>query len=211
MKGTLVVMSSNREIEPRTNQVMRRLSELGSLTMLELGSADVAFARCRALSWACNQLREHPERDMVLMLDDDMDVPTDTAQQLVALARTLDCAVSAVYSTATRKVAAQRYALRQGRWLVGLGCLAIPRTLLLSLEERCESFELRGMVYSAFTWCGPENGSWVAEDWRLSMRLGGVHLAPLAVGHIKKTSLWPSPNTLQRLADGEKEIDDEEA
>jgi hypothetical protein len=86
-------------------------------------------------------------------------------------------------------------------WLVGLGCVAIPRALLLELEERSESFELSGKFYRAFTWCGPEKGTWIAEDFRLSINLGGVHLCPLAVGHIKKGALWPDDETIERLTE----------
>jgi hypothetical protein len=169
--------------------------------LLETGSSDVAFARCRALSWACETLREYPERDVVLMLDDDMEVPAETAQRLVDDARSLGRACSAVYATLNSKVAAARWHERPGLWLVGLGCVAIPRALLLELEERAESFEVNGRFYSAFTWSGPEDGSWIAEDFRLSKNLGGVRLCPLAVGHIKKGALWPDDETLARLAD----------
>ena len=71
MKNTLVVMSSNRELEKQTKATLQNLSNLGAMLLMERGSADVAFARCRALSWACEKLREHPERDVVLMIDDD--------------------------------------------------------------------------------------------------------------------------------------------
>jgi hypothetical protein len=155
------------------------------------------------LSWACETLREHPDRDMVLMLDDDMEVPTETAQSLVDQASSRGRACSAVYATLNSKVAAARWPERPGLWLVGLGCVAIPRELLLDLEERAESFEVNGRFYSAFTWSGPEDGSWIAEDFRLSKNLGGVHLCPLAVGHIKKGALWPDDETLARLANTE--------
>jgi hypothetical protein len=75
-----------------------------------------------------------------------------------------------------------------------------PRALLLDLEQRSESFELNGKFYSAFTWCGPEKGGRVAEDFRLSINLGSVHLCPLAVGRIKKGALWPDDETLDQLA-----------
>jgi len=200
MNKTLVVMSSNREVEKQTKHTLQNLANLGAMLLMETGSADVAFARCRALSWACDTLREHPDRDIVLMLDDDMDVPVETAQALADKARELGRACSAVYATLTAKVAAARWAERPGLWLVGLGCVAIPRALLLELEERSESFELNGKFYSAFTWCGPEKGGWIAEDFRLSINLGGVHLCPLAVGHIKKGALWPDDETLEQLA-----------
>jgi hypothetical protein len=203
MKSTIVVMSSNREIEAATKKTLQNLTDLGAVVLLETGSSDVAFARCRALSWTCDTLREQPERDVILMLDDDMDVPVETAQALVDEARRTRRACSAVYATLRSKVAAVRWSERPGLWLVGLGCVAIPRALLLDLEERCESFEINGRFYSAFTWCGPEDGSWVAEDFRLSKNLGGVTLCPLAVGHIKKGALWPDDETLARVASPE--------
>jgi hypothetical protein len=201
MKNSIIVMSSNREMEAATKKTLQALTDGGALVLLETGSSDVAFARCRALSWACETLREYPERDVVLMLDDDMEVPAETAQRLVDEARSLGRACSAVYATLNSKVAAARWHERPGLWLVGLGCVAIPRALLLELEERAESFEVNGRFYSAFTWSGPEDGSWVAEDFRLSKNLGGVRLCPLAVGHIKKGALWPDDETLARLAD----------
>lgn len=200
MKNTIIVMSSNREIETATKRTLQSLTDLGAIVLLETGSADVAFARCRALSWACEKLREYPERDVVLMLDDDMDVPAETAQTLADRARETGRACSAVYSTLTARVAAARWPGHPGLWLVGLGCVAIPRALLLDLEERSESFEVNGRVYSALTWSGPEDGNWVGEDFRLSKNLGGVHLCPLAVGHIKKGALWPDEETLAQLA-----------
>jgi hypothetical protein len=200
VKHTLIVMSSNRELEKQTKASLQGLTSLGAMLLLETGSSDVAFARCRALSWACEALREHPDRDVVLMLDDDMEVPAETAQALVNRARELGRACSAVYATLTSNVAAVRWAERPGLWLVGLGSLAIPRAPLLELEARSVPFQVRGDSHRAFTWNGPANGAWVAEDFRLSMRLGGVHLCPLAVGHIKKGALWPDDATLSELA-----------
>lgn len=199
MKNTLIVMSSNREIEKQTKLTLQNLASLGALVLMETGSADVAFARCRALSWACEKLREYPERDVVLMLDDDMEVPPETAQALADKARELGRACSAVYATLTAKVAASRWPGHPRLWLVGLGCVAIPRALLLELEQRSERFELDGRAYRAFTWCGPESGRWIAEDFRLSINLGGVHLCPLPVGHIKKGALWPDDETIEQL------------
>lgn len=200
MKNTLVVMSSNRELEKQTRNTLKNLVNLGAMVLMETGSAEVAFARCRALSWACEKLGEYPDRDIVLMLDDDMEVPAETAQALADNARELGRACSAVYATLTAKVAAARWVDHPGLWLVGLGCVAIPRALLLDLEQRSESFELDDKSYRAFTWSGPENGAWVAEDFRLSINLGGVHLCPLPVGHIKKGALWPDDETMERLA-----------
>src|SRR3954454_15707957 len=116
MKNTIVVMSSNRELEKQTRNTLQSLGNLGAMLLMESGSADVAFARCRALSWACEKLREYPERDIVLMLDDDMDVPTQTAQALVDKARELGRSCSAVYATLTANVAASRWLDHPGLW-----------------------------------------------------------------------------------------------
>src|SRR3954468_20022636 len=158
MKSTLVVMSSNPEVEKQSRTTLQNLAGLGAMLLMETGSADVAFARCRALSWACEKLREYPERDVVLMLDDDMEVPVETAQALTDKARELGRACSAVYATLTAHMAASRWPEHPDLWLVGLGCVAIPCALLLELEERSESFEVDGTVYRAFTWSGPEKG-----------------------------------------------------
>lgn len=198
MKSTVVVMSSNRSMEPQTKETLNALAQKGANLLMESGSPDVAFARNRALSFACNYLRENPERRTVLMVDDDMQFPPETAQELVNKSRELGRACSAVYATISKKVAAARW--KPGLWVVGLGCLAIPRELLLELEERSESFEMLGKFYTAFTWCGPSKGEWIGEDFRLSMNLGGVHLCPLPVGHIKKGSLWPDDETIAELA-----------
>jgi hypothetical protein len=203
MKNTLVVMSSNREVERQTRATLQNLANQGAMLLMETGSSDVAFARCRALTWACEKLREYPDRDMVLMLDDDMEVPFETAQALTDKARELGRPCSAAYATLTANLAAARWAEHPGLWLVGLGCVAIPRALLLELEARSASFEVSGKAYRAFTWSGPDQGGWVAEDFRLSINLGGVHLCPLAVGHIKKGALWPDDETIDRLTKGQ--------
>lgn len=207
MKGTLIVMSSNREMEPETRASLQVLRRAGAGFLLQAGVPDVAMARCQALSFACEALRgDAADRDVVLMLDDDMEVDLDAAQAVVTQARIRKCATAAAYATKMSTLAGTRWKESPipGRWLVGLGCVAIPSRLLLHLEKRSESFEIQGKVYSAFTWCGPEKGTWVAEDYRLSIRLGGVDLLPIAVGHIKKATLLPDDETLQRIAKNEE-------
>lgn len=202
MKKTLIVMSSNREVEGRTRESVDALCAVGAQLLLERGSSCVCFARCRALSLACEALRgKCADRDMVLMVDDDMEIERETAQKVVDEARSSGVPTSAAYATIVSKLAGSTWKGHPGRWLVGLGCLAIPVPALLELERRSESFEMYNKAYSAFTWVGAENGEWVGEDYRLSMNLGGVHLLPLSVGHIKKWRIQPDADTLQRIAD----------
>lgn len=204
MKKTLIAMSSyTGELEPETRESLKLLRAAGAGFLLQAGVPDVAMARCQALSFACEALRgAAADCDVVLMLDADMEVDVETAQIVVTQARIRKCATSAAYATKMSTLAGTRWkeGPTPGRWLVGLGCVAIPKRLLFELEEQSESFEMRGKAYSAFTWCGPEKGTWVAEDYRLSMRLGGVDLLPVAAGHIKKTTLLPDDDTLRRIA-----------
>ena len=199
MKTTMVLMSSNRELEPQTKETCRELQQAGAMRLVETGSTDVALARNRALSFACEKLREYPERDVVLMLDDDMAVPLDTAERVVSVARELGVATSAIYATKGSKLAGCRWAEKPGRWLVGLGCVAVPSRLLLELEERSDSFEFAGHFFSQFTWSAAEQGQWIGEDYRLCRRLGGVLLLPVAVGHVKKGELWPDDETIAEV------------
>lgn len=201
MKRTLIVMSSNREVEMRTQDSLAALQRAGGLLLVERGSACVAFARCRALSLACELLQgAHADRDVVLMVDDDMEIELETAQKVVDAARSSGVASSAAYATVASRLAGTRWRERPDRWLVGLGCLAIPTPLLLELEQESASFEMNGKAYSEFTWTGAEKGEWIGEDYRLSQRLGGVNLLPLAVGHIKKWRIAPDQETLNEIA-----------
>lgn len=221
MNRTLIVVSSNREWEQATKDSVKELRKAGAQLLHESGSSCVTFARNRALSLACEALRGAcADRDTVLMLDDDMDVSLETAQRVVDAARSTGVPASAAYATIVGTLAGSRWpeastsrtiasALRVPRaevpmlWRTGLGCLAIPVAALLELERASESFEMRGKVYSEFTWTGAEAGEWVAEDFRLCMQLGGVQLLPVAVGHIKKWPIWPDDDTLARIAQGD--------
>lgn len=211
MGNVLVLMATNRELEPQTRQCVAAMRRLGAAYLAVQGHSDVTQARNHELSLGCEALRNHPERDAVLMLDDDMVVPPETALELVREALASGHACSAAYATAGAKLAGGRWRPRGGgdwteglkeRWLMGLGCIAIPAPLLLQLERESASYEVLGKVYSEFTWSKAEDGGWVAEDFRLSKRLGGVRLLPIGVGHVKKGELWPDDETIAAIAEG---------
>ncbi len=48
MKNTIVVMSSNREVERQTRSTLQNLASLGAMLLMETGSADVASTQRRA-------------------------------------------------------------------------------------------------------------------------------------------------------------------
>lgn len=202
MKKTVVVVSSNREWEPQTRASVQAMREAGAKLLHETGSSSVTFARNRALSLTCEHLRGAlSDRDVVLMVDDDMEISLDSAQHVVDVARRSGVGASAAYATAVSTLAGCRWKAHPGRWLAGCGCLAIPVPLLLELESQSEVFAVDRKSYRAFTWDQALEGEWVGEDYRLCMRLGGVQMLPIGVGHIKKWPLWPDAETLQRIAD----------
>ncbi len=219
MQHTLIVTLSNRAPVPEFDQTIALLRQLGAQYQLCPGWSDVSQGRSAALSAACYYLRKNgwptlptpgaglPERDMVLLMDDDMAINPGDVQLLVDSARASGVACSAVYAAADANVKEQRGSLagcklegKPGRWTMGLGCIAIPASLLLELELQSEKFEMRGQQFSEFTWSCAENGRWIAEDYRLCLRLGGVRLLPIQAGHKKAILLWPDDETLAEVA-----------
>ena len=206
MNGVILLISSNRQMAVPTATCVNEMRRAGAQLILEMGSSDVSQARNSALNAACKALHERPELDCVLMLDDDIICPLGVARELVGEARSSGVACSAAYATGDARLAGSRWfqdgkpwADGRVRWQVGLGCLAIPRALLLELEQKSESYEVRGRVLTMFTWSKAENGEWVAEDYRLSRQLGGVNLMPLGVGHWKHGEYFPDDETLAAI------------
>lgn len=212
MKNIVLVTSSNREAEKHTRRLWLALQQQGAIFAEQTGSPDVAFARNMALSAACNALRNFPEREAVVMMDDDMIGPPKSIERLVEAALKTGKACSAVYATQSAHLAATRWRIKgevqrdaDGRslWFVGLGLIAIPRDLLLAVEARRPSFKYKDKVLTAFCEAGVIDGEWLAEDYQLSRNLGGVRLEPIGFGHIKKTPLWPDQETLDLIAKDE--------
>lgn len=208
MQNVILVTSSNRSPEKHTGRMFAQLERLGAAHVKQDGSPDVAFARCMALTAACEVLRAHPSRDVVLMVDDDMIGSVENIAELCTRATGTGRACSGIYATQSGHLAATRWRVQglqqrdeDGRmlWLVGLGMVAIPRALLLHVDEQLPKFRYRDQVLTAFTGCGAEDGEWMAEDYQLSRNLGGVRLEGLAFGHIKKMPLWPDQETIDKL------------
>lgn len=206
MNRTIVVLSRNRPMLDRTRHCVHELMRGGALFLEQSGTADVALARCDALTSACETIRRQNEvadlmkpRDTVLMVDDDMLFSIDQAQALVQHSRETGVASSAMYATLSSTLAATRIG-GTDRWLTGLGLLAIPVGALLALERDSETFKMGGeRVYTAFTWSGPEKEAWYSEDYRLCQRLGGVYMLPIAVGHLKVLPIYPDDETIAAI------------
>lgn len=212
MKNLVLVTSSNRNPERHTARLWQALRSAGAVHVAQEGSPDVAFARNMALTWAVELLQKNETLDVVLMMDDDMVSQLDTVQTLAARAIASRRPCSGVYATQSGHLAATRWKVggvqrrdADGRmlWLVGLGCLAIPRAVLLDFYARAERFTYRNEVLTQFCWTKAESGEWWAEDYVLSRNLGGVRLEALGFGHVKKVPLWADAETLQAIASDE--------
>ena len=153
MKKTIVIFSSNREVEQRTKICLSQARQAGALLLEQRGTSDVSVARNIALTGACERLRER-KHDTVLMVDDDMVWAPQDAQSIVTASRR-GTAVSAIYSSYTAQsetvsIAAQyipkerEMPKRRGSWVTGLGLIAIPAELLLELERSSEKFRTGG-------------------------------------------------------------------
>lgn len=206
MKQTIISTLSNREPADEFRLTVAALQSLGAVYQKCPGWSDVAEGRCVQLSSAVEVVRENKygERDIVLVMDDDMAIQPSDVQELINEARHSGIACAAVYPTAEVKEQRGRIAGCQlkgvpGRWLTGLGCLAIPVPALLELERESEKFELRGASITEYTWACAERGEWYSEDYRLCLRLGGVRLLPIPCGHKKPIVLWPDTETLEEV------------
>lgn len=200
MRGVIVVYSTNRPVERETYATLLALGKAGADIIEQVGSPDVVLARNVALNLVVERLWQDSERDVVFMVDDDMIFPLELAQDLVDAARATGDPVSACYVDTRGRIAAQPY--HDGKFLVGLGCLAVPAKKLLDLFKRSRKLEIHGALdMREFTWSGrsEEAIEYVTEDFRLCMRLGGARLLPLPAGHIKKRVLFPTQEGMEKF------------
>ncbi len=231
MNRTVIAISYNRHMQEGTRACLMALMKAGAQLVQQTGSADVALARNMALTMALRSLvtlnraraeqrppanihpaaeaqwEAEPLYDTVLMVDDDMVFTLDQAQELVTHARETGVGASAMYATMNGTLAATRLFTpppEQQRWLVGLGLLAIPGALLQKVAKASPSFDIHGEQQAEFTWSATMRGRWYSEDYTLCRRLGGVHLLPIAVGHLKTIPLYPAEETVTCIAEGRR-------
>lgn len=201
MKKTLAICTSHRGASDPTLEGLRALSAAGCLVRVWHGLADVALARNIYMTRGL-EIAKQSQRSVILLVDDDMKFDVETAQLLVDRARTSGAPVSAAYATANAHLAATTF--NGGKWLVGLGFLAVPVERLQALADSSPRVEtVNGEFCHPFTWTGPERDGdrpfWLSEDYRLSQRLGGVILEPVAVGHVKQIPIYPDTKTLEEI------------
>ena len=196
MKRTLLVYSCNHTLQLKTGAAIGACSQAGAAIVEQAGTSDVAVARNAALTMACAVL-DQGHHDVVLMVDADMGFTLQQAQCIVDHVRKTGVAASGCYIVGSEnkaRLAATPY--QNGRWLTGLGFVAIPAAMLLKLRElspkfKCAEGELHEFTSSGVTISTEGERIWITEDTRLTSRLGGVELLPMAIGHIKTAMMMP--------------------
>jgi len=227
MNRTVIAISYNRSMQEATRKTLGALMGAGAKLVQQTGSADVSLARNQALTMALRVLaslnRERlntkppldqlpewaapPLFDTVLMIDDDIACTVDQAQELVTHARETGVPASAMYSTINAALAGTRLFTPPGersRWVVGLGLLAIPAAVLVKLAKASVHFDLHGEEQVEFTWSGTIRGKWHSEDYTFCRRLGGVHLLPIPVAHMKTIPLYPHADSVACIKEGRR-------
>lgn len=181
----------------------------------------VALARNRALT-AALQLALQSGAPVVVCIDDDMVFSSETFGRLVRLASDLGRPVSGMYATAHGTLAARQApdlvpiqvdGMERTAWLTGGGMLAIPTSLLEEIAAEVGTIREQTGSFHPFCRAGVRatdsrgnilsEPTWESEDYALSRVLGGVHLAPLGVGHVKPIVIWPDAETVRRVREGE--------
>lgn len=201
------------QVRPECQESLDRLK---GAHVVKLGNqSDVCQARSALYTHVVKHYRDRC--DFVLLVDDDIRFSEEAAVDLLALCDLLLHAVSGVYCSTTKQLTASRSVPplfdAQGKelWLAGLGFMAIPMVQFAELADSLEPVLLLNQWVHEFCTSGGYNGRWEPDDYSLCRRLGGVHLAPIGVAHMKVCGLEPDAETLRRIAEGEPLDDDPNA
>lgn len=204
LTGVCVVIPTREGLPQQASNCLQDLLVLGARRIVLAGCADIALARNLLITRALDT-RVDGEHTL-LLLDDDILYDRATIQLLVERSRAAKATVSAVYATNDGHVAARPYG---GRWLTGLGCLAVPMSVMIRAASNLLRLKsARGQ--DLYPFCQSRylaNGDrflgpcWLSEDQWFCRSLGGVEIAPLKVQHFKRMALVPDDATMQRLFD----------
>ena len=206
MKNLVIVIATNR---PQPNEKLLKslvsFAARGTAIIQHVGTTDVALARNISLTLVHDVLKQG-QHNMVLMLDDDMVFTDDDVIEVVKHAYESGRPTSACYVMANGSLVARR---KNGKWMTGLGFLAVPAKVLLNLAESSETFrcpidEHKSLDIIKFTECRIVKREWQGEDYVFCERLGGVDVVPVGVGHIKQQILKPSTPHLKDFLDGQE-------
>lgn len=202
MNRTAIVCVTWKGPSEPTRAAIAALELRGAESLIYAGVTDVSLARSMALTHVLGLLEGNTRIETLLMLDDDVEPEPDDAQRLVDVSRTWG-AVSGVYGTSERKIAASKHPTQEGRYLTGLGFFAVPVKQLRRLQAWKSKMHHAGRDLTPFCCTGrhPDSvpGMWTSEDYWLCLDLGGVVLAPIPAAHHKTMPIVPGAAALEAI------------
>lgn len=202
----LIITVASRDEMP--GKFRKKVYSLKPNALVEVnGISDVALARNAQLT-DTEQVWE--DNSVILMLDDDIDISTSEAAldiyELISRAITSGRPTSALYVDRDGKPTCSPFPDKPGKWLAGLGVMAIPVQCLRDLKKLSVETSARGKRITCYTASKPMNinnkWEWSSEDYTLCMYLGGVNLEPdLRFGHRKMLPIFPSDSMSRKLSE----------
>ena len=201
MQRTLITVPTHRGItHQETKESIRQLCLRGAELLVANDISDIAGGRSWLLSTALRKA-EAEDKDVILMVDDDITFTPRQAEVLVSVTRDTNVPSSGVYPTRDGNLTAMRW--RPFRWLVGLGFAAITTKRLRELADSLRPVRYRENEEPVWPFCEShacyELGMWLSEDYDFSAKLGGFQLVSIPVGHLKVLPLTASKEDVDRV------------
>ena len=194
---TAILVCSHTAISGPTQVMLDACRRDGAQLQTLYGVSDIALARNRILTVSLEAIKR-TTLDTVLLIDDDISAPLSHVQELVHESRSRKLPVSGVYANAEGIPNAIEWPLT-GKWLTGLGFIAIPVAALEALKARTvegnSGEDIKLFCQSGYHVERP--GFWTSEDYWLCLQLGGVMLAPIPADHYKRVPVHVSRETAE--------------
>lgn len=202
MKRTLVLLLTYRGAAEDTRLSLEALQRSGARSWGLKGTADVALGRSWLLSEAL-RISAGTDIDTFLCIDDDMVFHVEDAEALVGASRESGDLVSGIYGTSKASAALTKW--RNGRWLTGMGFMAVPVARLREKEHELPMLADNNPPVTAWAQSGLHpayGGRWTCEDYWFCLHWDGVRVAPVGVGHLKTIAIWPDEESIAAIVAG---------
>lgn len=202
MKRTLVLLLTYRGATEETKVSIENLQRAGARSWGLKGTADVALGRSWLFSDAL-RVSEGTDIDTFLCVDDDMVFSVDDAEALVAASRESGDLVSGIYGTSKASAALTKW--NSGRWLTGMGFLAVPVARMREKQAALPVLADNNPPVTAWAQSGLHpayGGRWTCEDYWFCLHWDGVLVAPVGVGHLKTIAIWPDDESIAGIVAG---------
>lgn len=180
----------------------------GAAYVEDLGCSNIALSRNRVLTGALRECERRPDREVLLLFDDDMSFSLADVEMLCRKALSLERPVSGVYrkKRADELCARPEISYGSNRWITGLGFMAVP---LKALSEIAQQSYMT--THEPPLFCIVQSGhmgeiksldrvEWLNEDAWFCHRFEGVSLCTdVVLGHETTGFMLPTSDDVNRL------------